>query len=112
MPPRHTWIWKVASPAGSCCWRFSFSRFTESYQMLISALLSYKQKTLSWFNIALAVIGGGCFVRAQSQPASVDDPIQLVFLLPVGFKGWVCTDFGVPGAPPLPREGNALIIRA
>src|ERR1700751_859460 len=65
-----------------------------------------------WFAIFLAGIVGGCFLHARPQPASADRPIQIVFLLPVGFKGWVCTDFEVPGAPPLPREGDALIIRA
>src|SRR5260221_6774677 len=65
-----------------------------------------------WLAILLAGIGSGCCLRAQSQPASADSPIEIVFLLPVGFKGWVCTDFGVPGALPLPREGDALIIRA
>ena len=68
--------------------------------------------TFRWFAVLLAGISSGCFFRAQSQPPSADRPIQIVFLLPIGFKGWVCADFEVPGAPPLPREGDALIIRA
>jgi hypothetical protein len=68
--------------------------------------------TLRWFAIFFAGIGSGCLLRAQSRPGFVDNPVQIVFLLPIGFKGWVCTDFEVPGAPHLPREGDALIIRA
>src|SRR5882672_6247499 len=69
-----------------------------------------------WTHISvIAIVFAGLFfgsaVPAQSQPPSADRPI-IVFLLPVGYKGWVCTDFEVPGAPPLPREGDALIIRA
>lgn len=61
--------------------------------------------------VLLAGMHSGYFVHAQSQPTSPDSPKQIVFALPVGFKGWACTDFGVPGAPPLPREGDALIVR-
>jgi hypothetical protein len=40
-----------------------------------------------------------------------DEPRRFTYLLPNGFTGWVCVDFGVAGARSLPREGNALIIR-
>src|SRR6266568_3403843 len=68
--------------------------------------------TARWFAVILAGFGGDCFLRAQTPPATPDSPTQIVLLLPVGLKGWVCTDFGVPDAPPLPREGDALIVRA
>jgi hypothetical protein len=38
-----------------------------------------------------------------------DDGIAVV--LPEGFRGWTCVDFGVAGAPPLPREGGVAVIR-
>src|SRR6266849_125917 len=61
-----------------------------------------------WF--ALLLLCANCFLGAQT--LALDGPSQIIFLLPVGFKGWACTDFKVPGAPPLPREGDALIVRA
>jgi len=76
----------------------------------MSTSIAGNRVTFRWFAIFLAGIGSGYFLHAQ--PNSADIPIQIVFLLPVGFKGWVCTDFGVPEALPLPREGDALIIRA
>ena len=48
---------------------------------------------------------------AQSEQSSTDGPKKFIFLLPDGFKGWVCVDFGVVGAPPLPRDGDNLVIR-
>jgi hypothetical protein len=49
-------------------------------------------------------------VAAQSQE-SPNSTKKFVFLLPDGFKGWMCVDFGVVGAPPRPREVDALVIR-
>ncbi len=40
-----------------------------------------------------------------------DDSQRFLYLLPDGFTGWVCVDFGVAGAPALPREGDRLVIR-
>jgi hypothetical protein len=51
------------------------------------------------------------FDAAQSKHFSTDNPKKFIFLFPEGFKGWVCVDFGVVGAPPLSREGDALVIR-
>ena len=48
---------------------------------------------------------------AASNGTAADHPQRFTYLLPEGFGGWVCVDFGVAGAPPLPREGNALLIR-
>jgi Leucine Rich Repeat (LRR) protein len=47
---------------------------------------------------------------AQSK-ASPDSPERFIFLLPEGFRGWVCVDFGIVGAAPLPHEGDAAVIR-
>jgi hypothetical protein len=47
---------------------------------------------------------------AQSQQSPSEYP-TFVFLIPEGFRGWACVDFSVAGAPPLPREGKALVIR-
>ncbi len=48
---------------------------------------------------------------AQSVRSSSSQSTKLIFLLPDGFAGWVCIDFGIAGAPPLPRDGDARIIR-
>jgi hypothetical protein len=48
---------------------------------------------------------------AQSTRSSTSSPKKLIFLLPEGFKGWVCVDFGVVGSTPLPRDGDAFVIR-
>jgi hypothetical protein len=49
-------------------------------------------------------------LTAQSKE-SPDSTTKFIFLLPDGYKGWTCVDFGVVGAPPLPRERDALVIR-
>lgn len=36
---------------------------------------------------------------------------RILLLLPEGFRGWACVDLGVKQAPPLPREGDALVVR-
>jgi hypothetical protein len=36
---------------------------------------------------------------------------DVVVLLPENFSGWVCVDFGVAGARPLPREKGAAVIK-
>jgi len=50
-------------------------------------------------------------VGAQSKGSRGPSPNRFIFLLPDDFEGWVCVDFGVVGAPSLPREKDALIIR-
>ncbi len=35
----------------------------------------------------------------------------LSYVLPEGFSGWACTDFGVAGAQPLSRDGEAFVIQ-
>ncbi|MGO9095835.1 MAG: DUF6843 domain-containing protein [Bryobacteraceae bacterium] len=61
--------------------------------------------------ILLVWMCAGCTIGAQTQAPPADSSKPIIFLLPDGFRGWVCTDFGVAGAPPLPREGDALIVR-
>jgi hypothetical protein len=48
---------------------------------------------------------------AGADEASEPSSARLIYLLPDGFRGWACVDFGVVDAPPLPREGDALVIR-
>jgi Leucine rich repeat len=64
------------------------------------------------FRLGLAVlisIGAAPLVAAQSKESPTYT--RFVFLLPDGFSGWICVDFGIAGAAPLPREGDALVIR-
>ena len=37
---------------------------------------------------------------------------KVIYLVPENFSGWVCVDFNIKGAPALPREGEAVVIRA
>jgi hypothetical protein len=58
---------------------------------------------------ALISIGAATLVGAQSSESRTYQ--NFIFLLPDGFRGWVCVDFGIAGAAPLPREGNTLVVR-
>ena len=49
-------------------------------------------------------------VAAQSKESRADSTKKFLFLLPDGFTGWVCVDFGIVGAAPLLHEGDALVI--
>jgi hypothetical protein len=46
-----------------------------------------------------------------SHSVLAEDQDRFLYLLPEGFSGWVCVDFGVVGAPQLPREGETRLIR-
>jgi hypothetical protein len=37
---------------------------------------------------------------------------KVIYLVPENFSGWVCVDFEIKGAHPLPREQGAVVIRA
>lgn len=50
-------------------------------------------------------------LSAQAHAVWAEERTRYLYLLPEGFAGWVCVDFGVAGAPPLPREGQLLLIR-
>jgi hypothetical protein len=39
-------------------------------------------------------------------------PPQVIYLVPESFSGWVCVDFDIKVAAPLPREGATVVIRA
>ena len=41
----------------------------------------------------------------------VDPAPDIIYLVPEQFSGWMCVDFDVKTAPPLPRENKALVVR-
>ena len=62
--------------------------------------------------LAIALVACALLPDAPSVAAQSNTRYQkFIFLLPEGFKGWVCVDFGVEGATPLPRERDAWVIR-
>jgi len=61
--------------------------------------------------ISLLWLPAPSFAAAQSRIPPVIRPQKFLILLPEAFRGWMCVDFGVAGAPLLPREGNARVIR-
>ncbi len=65
--------------------------------------------------VGLATISLICLVTmplvaAQSTASPTDSPPKFIFLLPDGFRGWVCVDFGIVGAAPLAHDGDARVI--
>ena len=46
---------------------------------------------------------------SASQGGASNTP-RFRYVLPEGFRGWACTDFGVEGAPPLKRDGDMYVI--
>ena len=40
-----------------------------------------------------------------------DPEADIIYLVPEHFSGWMCVDFDVKAAPPLPREKKALVVR-
>lgn len=60
--------------------------------------------------VALLLVACSVVSGARSQ-ASEPGPAKMIYLLPENFHGWVCVDFGIAGAPPLPREGKVLVIQ-
>ncbi|HUK29521.1 MAG TPA: hypothetical protein VLV89_00305 [Candidatus Acidoferrum sp.] len=61
---------------------------------------------------ALIMVFGVTFRSSEFSGALPSDkPKHLIIVLPEDYTGWVCVDFGVSGAPPLPREGDAAVIR-
>src|SRR5262245_50154348 len=51
------------------------------------------------------------FLLVGFEQLAAQDRRRFLYLLPEGFSGWVCVEFGVTGAPALPREGDRLLIR-
>jgi hypothetical protein len=54
--------------------------------------------------VASVQLGAGCDAIYRQDPPTV------IYLVPENFSGWVCVDF-IKSAPPLPREGGAVVIR-
>ena len=53
---------------------------------------------------AIAMTFSGCGWLVDPEP-------DIIYLVPEHFSGWMCVDFDVKSAPPLPREGKALVVR-
>lgn len=60
---------------------------------------------------SLIWVAASPLATAQSARSTKGNPTKFVFLLPDGFRGWVCVDFGIAGAAPLARDGDARVIR-
>jgi hypothetical protein len=54
--------------------------------------------------VAIALVLSGCDYLIDPSP-------DIIYLVPEHFSGWMCVDFDVKSAPPLPREGKALVVR-
>lgn len=60
----------------------------------------------------------GALLAAGLLPGAACDAIyperspKVIYLVPENFSGWVCVDFDIKSASPLPREGAAVVIRA
>lgn len=57
---------------------------------------------------ALGLADAACFFPWTDPPQGP----SLIYVLPQGFSGWACVDFGVVGAPTLDQEGSSFVIRA
>jgi hypothetical protein len=54
------------------------------------------QEGLTSTALIFILIGSAPLLRAKSQKVPKDQ--KFIFLLPNGFRGWVCVDFGIEGA--------------
>ena len=68
-----------------------------------------RRLSMTRISLAFGLIAGILAFGVQAQ--SPTESSKLILLLPGHFSGWICIDFGVAGAPPLPRQGTALIFR-
>ena len=50
-------------------------------------------------------------VASSSSSGQTRQPSLYSFLIPEGYVGWIRVDFEVPGAPPLPVEGDFYILK-
>ncbi len=64
------------------------------------------------FAALISVLVSLTMMRTLHAQETSTQPPKLIFLLPEHFKGWTCVDFGVTGAPPLPREASSLVVKA
>lgn len=53
----------------------------------------------------------GCDLFWLAQTREVPQGPSLIYVLPEGFSGWACVDFGVATGTPLEQEGTSLVIR-
>ena len=60
---------------------------------------------------SLILIAAPQMLAAQSDASPTNGQTKFIFLLKDGFRGWVCVDFDIAGAEPLPRKGAARVIR-
>jgi Leucine rich repeat len=60
---------------------------------------------------SLILIAAPQMLAAQSDASPTNGQTKFIFLLEDGFRGWVCVDFDIAGAEPLPRKGDARVIR-
>ena len=60
---------------------------------------------------SLILIAAPPLSASQSEASATNGQTKFVFLLQDGYRGWVCLDFGIAGAKPLPREGDTRVIR-
>lgn len=58
--------------------------------------------------LAAFTVGGSD--AGQERTDVTGTPSYLLFLVPQGFHGWACVDFGTVGAPPLSREQDAWVV--
>ena len=62
--------------------------------------------------LAVAVLAAAVLQGAACDAIHREAAARVVYLVPENFSGWVCVDFDIKGAPPLPREGQQVIVRA
>jgi hypothetical protein len=75
-------------------------RMTRSYFLRMLFLTTL----ITWFAVGPAMYSANPVSRGQRS--------SWIILVPKGFKGWTCIDFGIAGAPALTREGDTFIVRA
>jgi hypothetical protein len=61
------------------------------------------------FNLILALLFS--LSVASFSSGRTQQPLPYRFLIPEGYVGWIRVDFEVPGAPPLPVEGDYYILK-
>ena len=62
------------------------------------------------FNLILALLLS-LSIASFSSRGQAQEALHHYFLIPEGYVGWIRVDFEVPGAPPLPVEGDFYILR-
>src|SRR5688572_27740064 len=60
--------------------------------------------------LMLGLIAGILLTTPPVPQTSATEPPRFRYVLPEGFRGWACVDFGVAGAPPLRREAGLFVV--